>query len=327
MSSKKNGTPQIVINPNLIVYEWPGKRPVGWRDFLFAYKKIQDNKPDIVITNFAANNIMLLISWLFKVKIRICYYHTMVQQYLQDHHSIDLKQRFNISRKRFVLKIATHILPATNAAKEDLIQFYNVNEHKVFIFPNALPDTVLRNLNNNATIGFLGRLDRSKGVDVLINAFKIVADKVTDAQLLIAGKGVKEEELKTLSQKLSIQDRVIFKGPISYTDVLKFLTEINFLVVPSRMDNLPTVALEALSVSTPVIASNTGGIPDIIIDNYNGLLFQNEDAEDLAKKMIWLLQNKEAREKMCINARKVFEEKYCIDNLLTRFEALMLATT
>ena len=219
--------------------------------------------------------------------------------------------------------MATHMLPSTTAAKNDLIKYYKVKPNKAFIFPNALPDTNYLNKNNNHKIGFLGRLDRSKGVDVLIKAFKKVVDKFNDARLEIAGKGAMEKELKDLVAALQLTKRVLFKGIISYNEVPNFLSSINFLVVPSRMDNLPTVALEALSVATPVIGSNAGGIPDIIIPGYNGLLFENENSEDLAQKMIELLCKKEGRDLMSVNARKTFEEKYSMDKHAARFEKLI----
>ena len=80
LNAKKNGFNNVAINKNLVVLEWPGKRPTGLKDLLFAIKVMKKNKPDIVITNFAANDIMLFVSWFFRVKFRICYFHTMVEQ-------------------------------------------------------------------------------------------------------------------------------------------------------------------------------------------------------------------------------------------------------
>jgi glycosyltransferase involved in cell wall biosynthesis len=326
LNAKKYGQSGTAINNNLTIYEWPGKRPTGWKDLLFAVKLMWYNKPDIVVTNFAANDIMLFVSWLFRVKIRVCYFHTLVQQYIADGNVLEIKQRVNIFRKGLVFRMATHMLPSTKAAKDDLIKFYKVKTNRVFVFPNALPDTEMRNKNDGKKIGFLGRLDRSKGVDILINAFKRLSQKISDTELEIVGKGAREKELKNQVESLGLCDKVLFKGAISYNEVLHFLTRINFLVVPSRMDNLPTVALEALSVGTPVIGSNAGGIPDIIIPGYNGLLFESENDEDLFYKMKHLLYKKDERDIMSVNARKTFEEKYSMTEHAARFEKLLRET-
>jgi glycosyltransferase involved in cell wall biosynthesis len=326
LNAKKQGQPVVIINNNLVIYEWPGKRPTGLKDLLFAIKLMYRNKPDIIVTNFAANDIMLFVSWLFRVEIRVCYFHTLVRQHIADHGGLDSRQRVNIFRKGFVFRMATHMLPSTIAAKDDLLQFYKVRKNKAFIFPNALPDTLIRNEGSNTKIGFLGRLDRSKGADVLIDAFKKLSDAVPNVQLEIVGKGVKEETLREQVRSLGLCDNVLFKGLIPYNRVLHFLASINFLVVPSRMDNLPTVVLEALSVATPVVGSNAGGIPDMIIPGYNGLLFESEDAQDLFQKMKRLLCGKEERDLMSVNARKMFEEKYCMDKHCERFEKLIKET-
>ena len=325
LSSKKSGQSLRVINDNLIVYEWPGKRPVGWKDFFFVIKQMKRYKPYMIITNFAANDIMLFVSWIFRIKYRICYFHTMVEQHIVDHGSINIKQQINIFRKGFVFRMATHMLCPSLAAKKDLIKFYKVKNSRAFVFPNALPNTDLRNETDYKTIGFLGRLDRSKGVDILISSFKKISDRFTDVQLIIAGNGKQENELKEQVFNVGLSDRVVFKGAIAYNHVPDFLASLAFLVVPSRMDNLPTVVLEAFSVGTPVIGSNAGGIPDMINSGYNGFLFENENVEELAQRMEQCLQHQEQRNNISVNARKAFEEKYCIDDLLERFENVIEA--
>jgi len=322
LSAKKTGHKSVQVNENLLVLEWPGKRPTGLRDFFFAIKLMNNNKPDIIISNFAANDIMLFVSWLFRVEKRVCYFHTMVEQHIADHKTLGFLQRINIFRKGFVFRMATHMLPLTVAGKKDLMKYFKVKENKAFIFPNALHNTGKRNKSNNNTIGYLGRLDHSKGVDILIAAFKKVADRIENARLQIIGKGIKEAELKKQVEALGLKEKVLFKGAVPYSEVLDFLCSVNFLVIPSRADNLPTVALEALSVATPLIGSNSGGIPDIINQGFNGLLFQKGDADNLSEKMTDLLTNRGMRDSMAQNARKVFEEKYCMDKLLQRFEKL-----
>jgi glycosyltransferase involved in cell wall biosynthesis len=323
LNAKKNGFNNVAINGNLTIMAWPGKRPTGLKDLLFAIKLMRQNKPDIIITNFSANDIMLFVSWLFRVKFRFCYFHTMVEQYIADRGKLPFNQRLNIFRKSFVFRMATHMLPSSEAARKDLMRYYHVDGSKAFIFLNALADTPIRNKSSNKKIGFLGRLDHSKGGDILIDAFAKAAKQIPDAILEITGKGSDETRLKEKVKLLKLEDKIIFKGTIPYSEVLHFLSSINFLVVPSRTDNLPTVALEAFSVGTPVVGSNSGGIPDIITPGYNGLLFQKEDSQELSQKMIQLLQDKHQREGLVINARKTFEEKYCIDQLEGRLEQLV----
>lgn len=323
LDAKKKENKDIQIQSNLRIVEWPGIRPVGFKDFVFAMKIMRSFKPDLIITNFAANDIMLFISAMLGVKQRVCYFHTMVQQHLEDFGSLSLRQRINIFRKGFAFRKATHLIAPSHAAKKDLVQYYKVDPSKVFVFQNAIADTEIRNQGKNKIIGFLGRLDKSKGVDILLHAFCRIQKFYPDTQLFIAGSGRVENELKNIANELNIVQVVFFNGTIAAENVRSFLASLHFLVVPSRMDNLPTVALEALSVGTPVIASNTGGLQDIVEDGYNGYLFDKENVDMLAKKMAWLIEHEDKRNEMSVHARVSFEKKYSINNLLERFEILL----
>lgn len=323
LNAKKSGAAERKVNEHLVVLEWPGQRPNGFKDLLFAIRLFRRYQPQVIISNFAANDIMLFVASFFGVKVRLCYYHTMVEQYIEDFGRLDLKQRINIWRKGFAFRRATHILTVSSAAKNDITRYYKVRPERCFVFPNALPDTDIRNCNGDHTIGFLGRLQRSKGVDILLHAFKLVLTRIPDARLIVTGRGDEEESLKELCDGLGIHDKVIFNGSISYAAIHPFLASLDFLVVPSRIDNLPTVILEAFSVATPVIASDSGGIPDIIQPGFNGLLFESDNAQELAEKMMQLFNDEILRDQMSVNARSSFEARYSIHRHRERFEALV----
>lgn len=323
LNAKRSGAAERKVNENLVVLEWPGKRPTGFKDLLFAIRLFRRYRPQLIVSNFAANDIMLFVAGFFGVKVRLCYYHTMVEQYIEDFGRLDLKQRINIWRKGFAFRRATHILAVSSAAKNDITRYYKVKPERCFVFPNALPDTDIRNCHGDHSIGFLGRLQRSKGADILLHAFKIVLMRIPDAKLIITGGGAEEESLRELGHSLGIQDQVIFNGSISYATIHRFIASLDFLVVPSRIDNLPTVILEAFSVATPVIASDAGGIPDIIQPGFNGLLFESGNAEDLAEKLLLLFNDKTLCAQISVNARSTFDVRYSIHKHRERFEALV----
>ncbi len=323
LSGRKDGLNNFAINKNLTVHEWPGKRPTGIKDFLFLAKLMKKQRPDIIVTNFGANNMMLLVSWLFGIKYRCCYYQTIVAAYIADHGKLGWKQRLRIIRKGLVFRTATHMLAPSTYGKKDLLHYFGLKENKVHVFPNALPACSSINQSNNNLIGFAGRLDKTKGVDVLIKAFIKIVPLFPDAALIIAGGGSEKETLQEMLQQAGLENKVNWKGVLKADEILELMLNINFLVVPSRIDNQPTTVLEAFSVSTPVVGSNSGGIPDMIIPGYNGWLFERENENDLAEKMIAMLSNREQRNVMSANARKIFEEKYCTDTLRKRFETLI----
>jgi glycosyltransferase involved in cell wall biosynthesis len=314
----------VAVNQNLTVMEWPGERPTGIKDFLFARRLMKAHKPDIIVSNFGANNIMLFVSWLLKVPVRMAYYHTMVEQYISDHGRLGLRQRLTIARKGWAFRKATHILASSRRSAKDVQKYYGVTDQALHIFPNALPNAPMLNSGSARNIGFLGRLHRSKGVDVLIKAFIDIADRVPDTKLVIAGTGNEEGNLKKQLADAGLADRAIWLGQIGYTEIFNFLVGLNHLVVPSRTDNLPTVVLEGFSTATPVIGAESGGIPDMIQNGHNGFLFQSENAEELAAKMLVLLEDGKEWTRISTNAKQVFDERYSMDSLYERFEKLIV---
>jgi glycosyltransferase involved in cell wall biosynthesis len=301
--------PAQQVNKNLLVVKWPGKRPTGLKDLFFALKLMRRNKPGIVISNFGANNIMLFAGWITGAERRICYYHTLVSQYIADNGKLGLRQRLNIVRKNFFWRKATHILASSHAAKNDILKYYNVNEGNIYIFPNALPDKHVVNKGQVNKIGFIGRLHRSKGVDILIEAFYRLSLEIPGLQLSIAGSGEEKPGLESRAETLGIKSKVVFEGNVPNDEICNFISGLNFLVVPSRMDNLPTVVLEAFSTGTPVVATRAGGIPDMVEHEKTGLLFENEDVEGLYMAMKRLMNDSGFWRELSANAKTKFIEQ------------------
>ncbi len=124
--------------------------------------------------------------------------------------------------------------------------------------------------------------------------------------LKVIGEGEKTytQHLKNLSKKLNIERNIIFFGKQNSKDIAKELMMSEIFVLPTLVDNSPNSLAEAMAVGTPSIASNVGGIPTMIKNNYNGLLFEVNSVEHLSEEILRLLQNKELEEKISLNAKK-----------------------
>lgn len=154
---------------------------------------------------------------------------------------------------------------------------------------------------------FIGRLIEIKGVEVLLKALATMPD----VQLLIAGDGKQRMELQRLAEKLNIN--AVFLGQIGKAEKAWLFASSVMLVIPSlilpdgRTEGMPVVALEALAKGMPVIASDVGGLSEIIIDGQNGLLFESGNHALLADKIKLLLKDKNLRERLSVNARQTAE--------------------
>lgn len=149
--------------------------------------------------------------------------------------------------------------------------------------------TVFKKNINNLQIDFcyVGRIDEDKGVDIIIKAVSILKKKKLTPKILIAGdiNNSYAKSLIDLSRELNLQN-VEFAGFMEKEQLLTMLSFSKFSIISSMwFDNMPNSLIESQSVGTPVIASNIGSLPELVTDNYNGLLFKTGDAYDLAQKM------------------------------------------
>lgn len=186
---------------------------------------------------------------------------------------------------------------------------------------SLLPYKEKRRIN----ILFVGRLIDLKGVDVLIKAFQAVQKKYKDAHLTIVGDGPLKEDLSNLLQELNL-DKVSFTGFLTGEPLRKAFEEASILVLPSiinkqgETEGLGMVLVEALSFGIPVIGSDVGGIPDIIINGKTGLLARPGDPDDLAEKITKLIENPELRKTLVEGGQQHIKENFSWESIIDRIE-------
>ncbi|HRI21960.1 MAG TPA: glycosyltransferase family 4 protein [Panacibacter sp.] len=312
-------------NNNPAIEEWPSKRPNTIKDFLFICKKIWQHKPQILIVHFGATNICMLAAWLMRVKYRICWLHTLTEQFYLDTADPKLAAKA-IKLRRRAYGLATHVVVINQYGKRDAQNGYGIKADKITVIPNGIMRTNLVNKadENKKSIRFLGRIEKSKGIDILIEAFKSVAENDNDICLEIAGKGSGEKQLRQWVNDNGLTGRVIFHGYFSdYWQSADFIAGACCLVVPSRMDNFPTVVLEAMSAAVPVIASAAGGIPEMIIDGEDGILFETGNIEQLATAIKKIIADTGYRNKLALNAAKSFENRFSIGRHVNNVTAFL----
>jgi len=151
---------------------------------------------------------------------------------------------------------------------------------------------------------FVGRLSPEKGVRTLIAAWK----QLPQIPLTIVGDGPQAQELRTAAEQLG---NVTFVGAVSHADVVKYVQRARYLVVPSEWyENLPMVIIEAFACGTPVIASNLGALPEVIMHGRNGLLFKPKDPTDLVSKAAYLWAQPQDANELGREARLDYETRF-----------------
>lgn len=149
---------------------------------------------------------------------------------------------------------------------------------------------------------FVGRFDRHKGGDLIIQAYRRVVEVFPEARLCFVGpdRGCRAADGRTWRLEDFIHDqipgalesgRVEWLGPLPFPELAVIRRRGMVIVVCSRYENFPLTVVEAMALGCPTVAANTGGIPEILQDGVNGLLHRPEDPDDIAAKIIQLMGN------------------------------------
>jgi glycosyltransferase involved in cell wall biosynthesis len=143
---------------------------------------------------------------------------------------------------------------------------------------------------------YVGRVDREKGLDVIVDA--LASLRRDDVQMVIAGKGSYLQPLKQLCGKLALGDRVVFTGFVPDEDLPLLYNSVAAFVMPSHAELQSIATLEAMSSGLPVLAANARALPELVSPDKNGYLFTPGDVADAAQGIMALANSRQRWELM-----------------------------
>lgn len=198
----------------------------------------------------------------------------------------------------------------------DAIENHNVSSKDPKLIKQALgiPDDAY-------ILSVIGRLSREKGQIVALQALKELENDSSDKFiLLIIGEGGDLGFLIQKTKELNIEKYVMFLG--QQKNVFDFIAISDIVIVPSFYEGFSLVILEAFSQKKVVIAANVGGIPEILKDNFNGLLFERGNYKELAKKILTLKSNQKLALQLGINGYETYKNKFSLEKMIDSFKNL-----
>ena len=194
------------------------------------------------------------------------------------------------------------IIAVSKGVQRDLVENFNIPEEKVSVIynpydidlikQNSLEKTEHRWLGNPdyKSVITVGSLEKSKNHALLIKAFKKVADKLSNARLIIIGEGTEQDMLRQLSSELDLTDHIDFTGELK--NPFSNVSQADLFVLSSDTEGFPNVLVEAMICGCPVISTDCKSGPDEIIRNaQNGYLVPVGDIDSLSNTIVDVLQN------------------------------------
>lgn len=226
------------------------------------------------------------------------------------------------------------IVAISQDARDEMVKWNHIPSDKLRVIYNGI-DIAKYSANNNGflemkralqldsaayIIGTVARLSPEKDQYTLIEAFAEITKKIDGVHLAIVGDGPLRNELEVLSRRLGISNQVHFLG--FRKDVADILKLFDVFVLSSLMEGVSLTLLEAMAVAKPVVATDVGGNPEVIVDGVTGFLVPSKDPKKLTNAIIALHNNREFAHKMGEAGRKRVEGRFSSDRMIKEYENL-----
>lgn len=288
----------------------------GWKSFS---KIIKEFEPDIIQAN-AADTLKFAVSskMLYSWEQPLVYRNA---NKMGDFITSKLKWRLN----NFYISKVAYVISVSKECERDFIKTFSYRQKKIITVEigveeqklGEIPDDLQKIFERGPVVSHIGGFVPEKNHEGLINIFKGNLEKFPETQLLLMGKGNLEGRIKSKVEELQIQNNVHFLGYRS--DVLDILNNSKVFVLPSLIEGLPAVILEAMYCETPVIAYNVGGIGEVVIQGETGWLVEKNEEDKFQEHLEEILKGNENICDSVKAAKNMITEKFLNKQIAIRF--------
>jgi glycosyltransferase involved in cell wall biosynthesis len=293
---------------------------------------LRSHKIDIVVMMQSRDMSTVTIAHIFYPSVKIVFYQEM---------------QFGISKRDFLhtwmYSHLSHWITLTKKMKQEVLEYTRMPRDRISVIPiGSDMNRFHPNLYHRETfgkqfgiprdkfvVGVLGRLDPQKGQEEFVRAIPSLVEHQTNLHFVIAGEETHGQQgfkktLEDLSRQLGVTEYVQF---LPFTNAVpEFMSSLDIFVLPSHTETFGFVLVEAMAMGKAIVATNSGGVPEIITDGSTGLLVSPKNVPALAEAIIKLIKDEHLRSSFSREARadalKRFDITHCIDQLVGLLEAL-----
>ncbi len=298
------------------------------RDVIFFFRTYRRLRINLVHYNGTGwRDSTVLAAWLSRIPV-----------ILHLHNKVDIiKGNYNFLLAKKIIAVSKFMMlqfDAFSRISRKIVCIYNGVDLKRFYPKKRFLEGGGNKEKVAKVVGFVGQISHRKGVDLLIKCAPEIIKRFPDTVILIVGNPPKKEnnyflKLKKEVCELKLDEKVVFCGV--QDDIPAIMNSLDLLVVPSRAEPFGKVIIEAMACKKCVIASNVGGIPEIITDGQNGLLFQVDNPSSLEKKILTVLRDDILRSRLASEGYNTVIRKFSIEMNVKKtqklYESLISAVT
>ncbi|MFH1679850.1 MAG: glycosyltransferase [Candidatus Eisenbacteria bacterium] len=230
--------------------------------------------------------------------------------------------------KRILARFDDRIVAVSGAVRESLLRYWKIDPGRVVVIRNGIRADAFRPGGAKdgedpfprwarLRIGTVGRLEKQKGIDVLLEAFARLRKERPEAALVVVGDGSLRGELEERARLLGLGDAVRFAGSVPDAGVV--LSRLDLFVLASRWEGLPLTLLEAMAAGVPVVATSVDGTVEAVRQGTDGLLVPPEDPEALHRAIAAALSEPGASRERAESARRRVVEEFSIERMVNDY--------
>lgn len=243
---------------------------------------------------------------------------------------IDAKLRFNNMLAKQSLKFFHRIIAVSEALQQETIKY--INKRKVICIRNAVDmdylnrvkplnlSEILRVEKGDTFVTYVGRLSSEKGVDHLVEAASLINKKNAKITFIFIGEGPMKSALEELRTRLRLDKKIRFAG--YRKDALRILKSSDLFVLPSLTEGMPMVCMEAMGLGMLVVATDVGGVSELIKDGVNGFLVPSKRPDLLAEKIEMALENSDQLGLLKTKATQTIKERFSTGRMAGQYAEL-----
>jgi glycosyltransferase involved in cell wall biosynthesis len=244
-------------------------------------------------------------------------------------HSIVNSDYYSSVEVKFLKKLvplAQHVIAVSESTKQSIIERIDMQDDNVTVVGHAvefeyMQDDASQQLGMGSLIAVIGNLGRRKGHYYFLQSANLLLERGCGVRFLIAGDGPQRSMLEDQSKRMEIDEYVQFMGAYRNDELPRILREVSIVVIPSVSEAFGIVALEAMACGKPIIASDVGGLSEVIRDGENGILVPPRDPEAIAAAMERLLENPDLCQRLG-NAGLEFVSRHTPEDIAVQTEAI-----
>ncbi|MGE5238959.1 MAG: glycosyltransferase [Chloroflexota bacterium] len=307
------------------------KRGFDWTAVRDLYLLMKQHRFSIVRTHeYRANLHGRCAALLATVPCIVASVHTM---YLSEHHDYDRETKLNRRITNKLLgSLTDRVVAVSETVREQVIHYDGLAKDKVTVIYNGIETDRFIHASGEQVrkefgitrgapvVGYLGRLNETKGTDDLVKAFAKITPMFPDAVLLIVGDGPLRDDLESAARVLGISDRVIFAG--LRLDKENILAAMDIFAFPSLTEGHPNALVEAMAAGKPIVATDIPPVREILDGRGDALLVPVKNPDEIAMSLEVLLRDREISETLGQTAQRKALSRFGIDNTVSRHLAL-----